>query len=33
MSSRKPVIEPTPAPDWTKPTAPVADPTQSFPPF
>ncbi len=36
MSSNKQVVEPTPAPDWTKPTAPVApgaDPTQSFPPF
>ena len=36
MSSSKQAVEPTPAPDWTKPTAPVApgaDPTQSFPPF
>lgn len=36
MRSEQPVYEPPPAPDWTKPTAPVApgaDPTHSFPPF
>ena len=36
MSARREVDEPSPAPDWTKPTLPVApgsDPTHSFPPF
>jgi hypothetical protein len=36
MSSEREVQAVTPAPDWTKPTAPVApaaDPAQSFPPF
>jgi hypothetical protein len=36
MASKRPVTTPTPAPDWSKPTAPLApgaDPTHSFPPF
>ncbi|MEY2512676.1 MAG: hypothetical protein QOJ89_34 [bacterium] len=36
MSSARTVEAASPAPDWTKPTAPVApgaDPAQSFPPF
>ena len=36
LSVKQEAYEPSPAPDWTKPTAPVApgsDPTHSFPPF
>lgn len=36
MASARPAVEPSPIPDWTKPTAPIspaADPTHSFPPF
>jgi hypothetical protein len=36
MSSQRVAVTPSPQPDWTKPTAPVApsaDATQSFPPF
>jgi hypothetical protein len=36
LRSKREVAAPTPAPDWTKPSAPLtpgADPTQTFPPF
>jgi len=33
MRSEQPVVATSPPPDWTKPVAPTADPTHSFPPF
>jgi hypothetical protein len=33
MRSEQRAVATTPPPDWTRPVAPTADPTQSFPPF